>query len=107
MPIANSELYKKHRPQKLNDVVGQTEACRQIWNALKMNRLAHTCLFSGPSGTGKTTLMKILAPAAQVLRTGLRPHQYGQLPGHRHGPPDPDSDEPPAHGRQRSDLLHR
>lgn len=61
MPIATTELYKRHRPQKLNDVVGQVEACRQIWNALKMNRLAHTCLFSGPSGTGKTTLMKILA----------------------------------------------
>jgi DNA polymerase-3 subunit gamma/tau len=61
MPIATTELYKRHRPQKLNDVVGQLEACRQIWNALKSSRLPHTCLFSGPSGTGKTTLMKILA----------------------------------------------
>lgn len=60
MAIATSELYKKHRPQRLADVVGQPEACRGLWNALKAGRLEHTCLFSGPSGTGKTTLIRIL-----------------------------------------------
>ncbi len=54
------ELYKKHRPKALKEIVGQNEAIRVLTDLGKRKAIPHTILFSGPSGVGKTTLARIL-----------------------------------------------
>lgn len=56
-------LYQKHRPRKLDQVVGQDTAVRIIESMSKDGRLRrnHAYLFHGPSGTGKTTVARIVA----------------------------------------------
>lgn len=57
----SEELYKRYRPKKLSEVVGQDEAVRQLRNMLKKGTVPHSIMFSGPSGCGKTTLARIMA----------------------------------------------
>jgi DNA polymerase-3 subunit gamma/tau len=57
-------LYRKYRPQGFDDVLGQEHVVKILENAVKLDRLAHAYLFSGPRGTGKTTVARILAKAA-------------------------------------------
>lgn len=54
-------LYRKYRPRDFSEVVGQDVVCKTLQNAISLNRLSHAYLFSGPRGTGKTTLARILA----------------------------------------------
>jgi DNA polymerase-3 subunit gamma/tau len=56
-----SALYRIHRPQDLDQVVGQQHIVRTLANAIELDRVAHAYLFSGPRGTGKTSMAKILA----------------------------------------------
>ena len=56
-------LYRKYRPSNFNDVVGQEVVVETLKNALKTNKMSHAYMFSGPRGTGKTTIAKILAKA--------------------------------------------
>ena len=57
-------LYRKWRPQTFSQVVGQEAVTRTLRNALASGRLAHAYLFCGPRGTGKTSLGRLLAKAA-------------------------------------------
>ena len=52
---------RKYRPQKFKDIVGQEHISNTLKNALKSNHLAHSFLFCGPRGVGKTTTARILA----------------------------------------------
>ena len=52
---------RKYRPQKFKDIVGQEHISNTLKNALKSNHLAHSFLFCGPRGVGKTTCARILA----------------------------------------------
>lgn len=54
------ELYKKYRPRKLEDVVGNSEIISSLKTAIETDSVPHTILLSGPSGCGKTTIARIL-----------------------------------------------
>jgi len=56
-------LARKYRPQTFEQVVGQEVITRTLKNALKMNRVPHALLFTGPRGVGKTTMARLLAKA--------------------------------------------
>lgn len=54
-------LYRKYRPSDFDSVYGQEEIVTVIKNAIINNKISHAYLFSGPRGTGKTTIAKIIA----------------------------------------------
>ena len=54
-------LYRKWRPRHFDDVVGQEAVVTTLRHAVAMNRPAHAYLFSGPRGTGKTSVGRIMA----------------------------------------------
>jgi DNA polymerase III subunit gamma/tau len=56
-------LYRKYRPARFEDIIGQEHVARTLINAIKHDRVSHAYLFSGPRGTGKTSTAKILAMA--------------------------------------------
>lgn len=56
-------LALKYRPQNFQDVVGQEHVTTTFSNAIISNRVAHAILLTGPRGTGKTTIARILAKA--------------------------------------------
>jgi DNA polymerase-3 subunit gamma/tau len=56
-------LYRVFRPQSFRDVAGQEHITRTLQNALAKDKFSHAYLFSGPRGTGKTSVAKIVAKA--------------------------------------------
>ncbi len=54
---------RKYRPIRFEDLVGQSHVTETLQNAIRLDRLAHAYLFSGPRGVGKTTAARILAKA--------------------------------------------
>lgn len=54
-------LYRRYRPQKLDEVVGQEQVTTPLANSLKEGRVSHAYLFVGPRGCGKTSVARILA----------------------------------------------
>ena len=62
-------LYRKWRPQRFADVVGQTAIVTALQNQISAGRIGHAYLFTGTRGTGKTTCAKIFAKAVNCLDT--------------------------------------
>ena len=59
--MAEASLYRRHRPQSFDAVVGQEHVVRTLRNAVERDRVHHAYLFVGLRGTGKTSMAKILA----------------------------------------------
>lgn len=54
-------LYRKYRPKNLQEVVGQEHIKKALENAINLDKISHAYLFTGPRGTGKTSIARILA----------------------------------------------
>ncbi len=61
-------LYRKYRPKKFSEIVGQDHVKRILMRALEEGRVSHAYIFAGPRGTGKTTTARILAKALNCER---------------------------------------
>jgi DNA polymerase-3 subunit gamma/tau len=59
--MKHTTLYRKWRPRRFGDVVGQEPVVRTLRRAIETDRVSHAYLFSGPRGTGKTSTAKVLA----------------------------------------------
>ena len=60
-------LYRSYRPKNFTEVAGQKTIVQTLQNAIKYDKIAHAYLFSGPRGTGKTSIAKIMAKAVNCL----------------------------------------
>jgi len=59
--MSNQVLYRKYRPQKFDEVLGQEHIIKVLKGALKLGNISHAYLFSGSRGTGKTSVARIVA----------------------------------------------
>ena len=65
--MAYISLYRKYRPRKFSDVIGQDVIIKILKNSILNNKIGHAYIFSGPRGTGKTSTAKIFARAVNCL----------------------------------------
>lgn len=70
-------LYRKYRPQTLEQVVGQEHIKKALANAISMDKISHAYLFTGPRGTGKTSTARIFAKSLNCVN-GPTIHPCGE-----------------------------
>lgn len=67
-------LYRKYRPTKLEDVIGQEQVTKLLQNSIKNQSFGHAYLFIGPRGTGKTSVARIFAHAINNFDYQIEDH---------------------------------
>lgn len=70
--MSNIALYRKYRPSGFDEVIGQEHVVQTIQNAVAQGKIAHAYLFAGPRGTGKTTIARLVAKAANCLHPSAK-----------------------------------
>ncbi|MDP8959298.1 MAG: DNA polymerase III subunit gamma/tau [Actinomycetota bacterium] len=73
-------LYRKYRPQRFSEVIGQEHITATLAREVEEGKVAHAYLFVGPRGTGKTTTARILAKALNCPDRGKRGEPCNQCP---------------------------
>jgi DNA polymerase-3 subunit gamma/tau len=63
-------LYRKYRPQSFSEVIGQEYIVQTLTNAISLGLISHAYLFSGPRGSGKTSVARLLAKALNCQGRG-------------------------------------
>jgi len=66
----NLVLYRKYRPQTFSEIVGQAHVVKTLASAISSGKVSHAYLFTGPRGTGKTTVARLLAKAVNCQTNG-------------------------------------
>lgn len=84
--MANLVLYRKYRPKTFAEIIGQENIVKTLTNAIASGLISHAYLFSGPRGSGKTTMARLLAKAVncetlnrereRARKKGLQNSQY-------------------------------
>ena len=64
--MAYVALYRTYRPKTFSEVAGQKVIIKTLQNSITHNKIGHAYLFSGPRGTGKTSIAKILLKRSTV-----------------------------------------
>jgi DNA polymerase III subunit gamma/tau len=75
--MAYLSLYRKYRPQTFAEVLGQEHVSKTLANAITEDRVAHAYLLTGPRGTGKTSMARLLAKALNCVK-GPTPEPCGE-----------------------------
>ena len=65
--MAYRALYREYRPETFGEIFGQEHIVRTLRNQIRLGKIVHAYLFSGPRGTGKTTTAKVFAKALNCL----------------------------------------
>ena len=72
--IENLALYRKSRPQGFDEIIGQEHVTKTLQNSIASGSISHAYLFSGPRGSGKTTMARIFAKAVNCTAvSGAKP----------------------------------
>lgn len=69
--MSETTLYRKYRPQKFSEVVGQDHVVSVIQNEIKNDKISHAYLFSGTRGTGKTSIARLIAKDLKVSQNDI------------------------------------